>query len=67
MLNAFGMYIVDLNYPPSAGFTDGSGSGIGVALHGSGAPGAGLGDAGDTYVDDDTGGLWWKSTAGWHP
>lgn len=36
-------------------------------LHGDGPPDESLGVAGDTYVDDLSGGLYWKSATGWKP
>lgn len=36
-------------------------------LHGDGPPAANLGTPGSTYVDNLTGGLYWKSVTGWKP
>lgn len=65
MINAFGMYEVGFNGPAPG--SESSSDGSGAALHGDGPPGAGLGDVGNTYVDDLTNGLYWKSASGWNP
>lgn len=49
--------------PPSSG---GSSGGF-APLHGHGPPAPSLGQSGDTYVDDDTNALYWKSASGWNP
>ena len=36
-------------------------------LVGHGPPAPALGSPGQTYVDDDTGDFYWKSSSGWHP
>jgi len=38
-----------------------------ATLHGDGPPPAGLGEPGNTYVDDLDGSFYWKSTSGWLP
>lgn len=66
---------VDACAPADSELSTGSGgdAGAGSAVpsehnfHGSGPPAVGLGVPGDTYVDDDTNGFYWKSISGWVP
>lgn len=61
---------VAISTPSTGGGSSGGGTTIIVGaagLHGNGAPDAGLGQPGSTYVDDLTGALYWKSSTGWNP
>lgn len=39
----------------------------GYPKHGHGPPDSGAGTPGDTYVDDDTDGFYWRTLSGWKP
>lgn len=65
-LDVYGNYQANLTGLTAAQVASIPGNGSGN-LHGSGAPAADLGSEGNTYVDDDTGQLYWKGSGGWYP